>query len=142
MESPSPTNLNCMSICNNNLFASSRPVPESYPPIDGNLNKTNILGSFKHPGQAVKIITDSFGDHTIVRDRDDSAVANNEVCSDRALKTSRSCTSFDKLDARWSLQGSKSNDDLKGYKSCDENLIKFIFTKHGIRVISDIETIV
>ncbi|KAK9718446.1 Cytidylyltransferase-like [Popillia japonica] len=144
MDSPSPTNLNCMSICNNNLFSSNRPASESYPPIDSNVNKNNILNSFKHPGQAVQIITDSFGDHKIVKNRQD-AVKDNEVraAGDQStLKSSRSCTNFDKLDTRWSLQGSKSNDDLKGYKNCDENLIKFIFTKHGIQVISDIETIV
>ncbi|KAI4460449.1 nicotinamide mononucleotide adenylyltransferase [Holotrichia oblita] len=106
--------------------------------------------NFKHPGQAVQIITDSFGDHKIVKNRQDP-IRDNEVCGGdgvgqksppNTLKTSQSCTNFDKLDTRWSLQGSKSNDDLNGYKNCDENLIKFIFTKHGIQVISDIETIV
>lgn len=153
MDSPSPTSLNCMSICNNNLFSGNRSYPESYPPIDSvdHLNKSNVLNSFKHPGQAVKIITDSLGEHTIVKCREDS---DNEVRSintaehrhyrrENSLKTSQSCTNFDIVDRdKWSVQSSKSNGDLKGYKSCDENLIRFIFTKHGIQVISDVETVV
>lgn len=59
----------------------------------------------------------------------------------KTLKGSKSCTSFDSLDST-KLKSGRSSTNLKECKSCDENLIKFIFTKHGIQVISNVETIV
>lgn len=93
----------------------------------------------KHPGQAVKIITESTGEHKIVRD--DSKT---EVCTeqDRPLKSSRSLSNFEKVSEEMNSNNGRPNNTLKECKSCDENLIKFIFTKHGIQVISDVETIV
>ncbi|CAG9819104.1 unnamed protein product [Phaedon cochleariae] len=90
------------------------------------------------PGQAVKIITESSGDHKIIR----SEATGKEVCKedDNVLKSSRSYSNFEEV-MKNDLKHSTSN-NLKECKSCDENLIKFIFTKHGIQVISDVETIV
>lgn len=140
MESPSPVGNKCLSLCNNNLF-SNHPIAYERLSIDtvDSVNKANILNSMKHPGQAVKIITDNTGDHKIVKD------TTNEVCSSkgkRSMKSSKSCANFDALDDNRAMKNSKSNTNLKDCKSCDENLIKFIFTKHGIQVISDVETIV
>lgn len=89
----------------------------------------------KHPGQAVKIITDDAGEHKIIKN-DTVEVGKS------SLATSKSCTNFEAIDTQYTMKNSKSNTNLKDYKSCDENLIKFIFTKHGIQVISDVETIV
>lgn len=137
MESPSPTN--CMYICNNNLF--SRQSYDKRMSIDtvDSYTKTNIANNMKHPGQAVKIITESTGVHKIVRDEANSK----EVCKEeQVLKSSKSYTNFDDVESKGRLKHSKSNASFKEYKGCDENLIKFIFTKHGIQVISDVETIV
>lgn len=137
MESPSPTN-NCMTICNNTIF-SSRTYEHrlSIDTVDS-VTKSNILNTGRHPGQAVKIITESTGNHKIIK--------SNEVCTDdknRPLKTSKSCANIEQLHQKDNnIKNSKSNANLKEYKSCDENLVKFIFTKHGIQVISDVETIV
>lgn len=135
IESPSPISGKCMSICNNNIFTSSADTYVSIDTVD-NMNKTNIVSSLKHPGQAVKIITDDMGEHKIVKENSD------EVRKSKALTTSKSCTNFEAIDNQCTVKNSKSNSNLKDYKSCDENLIKFIFTKHGIQVISDVETIV
>lgn len=136
MESPSPISGKCMSICNNNIFTSRS--DNTYVSIDtvDSMNKTNIVSSMKHPGQAVKIITDDMGEHKVVKESSD------EVRKSKALTTSKSCTNFEAIDTHRTVKNSKSNSNLKDYKSCDENLIKFIFTKHGIQVISDVETIV
>lgn len=137
MESPSPIN-NCMMICNNTLFSSrSYEHRLSIDTVDS-ITKTNILNTGRHPGQAVKIVTESTGAHKIIK--------GNEVCKDEKnppLKASKSCANIEQLDQKDSnIKNSKSNANLKEYKSCDENLVKFIFTKHGIQVISDVETIV
>nr|XP_023029131.1 nicotinamide/nicotinic acid mononucleotide adenylyltransferase 3 isoform X1 [Leptinotarsa decemlineata]XP_023029132.1 nicotinamide/nicotinic acid mononucleotide adenylyltransferase 3 isoform X1 [Leptinotarsa decemlineata] len=130
MGSPSPTN--CMYICNNNLFSRREPSPD--------ITKANLLNSLKHPGQAVKIITESSGEHKIIRDDGrDPEVGNSE---DDSLKTSKSYPHFDEIDAVSNTTCNSTKTNLKECKSCDENLIKFIFTKHGIQVISDVETIV
>ncbi|KAJ8965274.1 hypothetical protein NQ314_004237 [Rhamnusium bicolor] len=138
MESPSPTN--CMYICNNNLFTRhSFDKNMSVETVDS-YTKSNIINNMKHPGQAVKIITESSGEHKIIRDEGN----NKEVCKEegQVLKSSKSYTHFDEIGGKNTLKHSKSNTNLKECKSCDENLIKFIFTKHGIQVISDVETIV
>ncbi|XP_022918289.1 nicotinamide/nicotinic acid mononucleotide adenylyltransferase 3 isoform X2 [Onthophagus taurus] len=58
-ESPSPINLNCINLCNSNLFS----------------NRQEVL---KKPGLAVKIITDNTGEHVVVHDN-----GNEEVYLDR-----------------------------------------------------------
>ncbi|KAJ8920060.1 hypothetical protein NQ315_011714 [Exocentrus adspersus] len=124
IDSPSPTN--CMYICNNNLFV-RQAFDKRIDTVDGYAKK--------HPGQAVKIITESTGEHKIVREEPSSK----EVCKEEVLKGSKSCTNFEEIERKAGLKHSKSNSNLK---ECDENLIRFIFTKHGIQVISDVETIV
>lgn len=108
MESPTKTGSKCLSICNNNVFASETYEKLTIDTVDS-INKINTI---KHPGQAVKIITDDSGEHIVVKQG-----AEVGKCSEKkALSTDT--------------------------KSCDKNMIKFIFTKHGIEVISDVETIV
>lgn len=129
----SPSSMNCMNICNNNLFV--RQIPISIDTVD-TFTKTNLNTPKKHPGQAVKIITDCTGEHKVIKKE--------EVCrdEDKTLKNSKSYSSFDTIEARRNLKRTNSSTSLDECKSCDENLIKFIFTKHGIEVISDVETIV
>lgn len=133
IESPTTGN-KCLSICNNNIFASETYEKLTIDTVDS-MNKSNVINNIKHPGQAVKIITGQGGEHTVVKE--------NEVrkCTEKkVLTTSKSCTDFEAVDAQCTVN--KSSSHLKDSKSCDENLIKFIFTKHGIQIISDIETIV
>ncbi|RZC42954.1 nicotinamide mononucleotide adenylyltransferase 1 [Asbolus verrucosus] len=137
MESPSPTN--CMIICNNTLFSRHYEKRLSIDTVD-NITKSNTLNSMRHPGQAVKIITESNGDHKIVKEGLDPKEVRKE--EKKTLKNSKSCANIDELQNKNNFKNSKSNTNLKECKSCDENLIKFIFTKHGIQVISDVETIV
>lgn len=94
-----------------------------------NINKTNKL---RHPGQAVKIMTETSVDRKLIK--------KNEVCNEK-LKNSQSCTNFQQTGLKEPLN-TRMNVPLKECKSCDDTLIKFIFTKHGIQVISDVETIV
>lgn len=139
MESPSPTDSHCISICNNNLFIKSIVTKTSHPSIDTvDASANNKLNAFRHPGQAVKILTDNSGEHTVLK---------NEVRTHQAstkeygiLKTSKSCSNFEH--SKVELKTSRSNSEICDYQNCDENMIKFIFTKHGIQVISDIETVV
>lgn len=138
MESPSPISGNCMSLCNNNLF-SNKYDRLSIDTVDS-VNKLNTVNISKHPGQAVKIITEVSGEHKVVKEGKDQK---NEVRKRNEMKSSKSCTNFDALGkSSTGIKNSQSNSSLKDCKSCDENLIKFIFTKHGIQVISDVETIV
>ncbi|KAH1027590.1 nicotinamide/nicotinic acid mononucleotide adenylyltransferase 1 isoform X1 [Dendroctonus ponderosae] len=132
---PSPTN--CLYICNNNIFnRNSRLDKMSVGSIDS--FKSHIqIPTTRHPGQAVKIVTESSGDHRILRDE----VRMKKTGDVKGIKSAKSCANFDEIDLKKSRQGT-SNSGLKECKSCDENLIKFIFTKHGIQVISDVETIV
>lgn len=134
MESPSPPDSNCINICNNNLFIKSIVTKPSHPSIDTVDASANKLNSFRHPGQAVKILTDNSGEHTVLK---------NEVRTRQApgiLKASKSCASF--AHSKVELKTSRSNSEICDYQNCDENMIKFIFTEHGIQVISDIETVV
>lgn len=136
----SPSSMNCMNICNNNLFV--RQTYEKRMSIDmvDSFTKGNLINNqMKHPGQAVKIITDDVGEYKIVKKQDGKEVCKTE---EKTLKNSKSYSCFDALDTKRSLKRTNSGSNLKEYKSCDENLIKFIFTKHGIEVISDVETIV
>lgn len=107
-----------------------------------NITRANNFNLIKLPGQAVKIISDSKGEHKVIREPPEinKKVCKNEDSQSTQMKTSRSCTNF--VEAKKPLKICKSNTDLKDCKNCDENLIKFIFTKHGIQVISDVETIV
>lgn len=139
MESPSPTDNHCISICNNNLFLknlTTKSSPDNTDSVDSAAN--NKINQFRHPGQAVKILTDNSGEHTIIR---------NKVCTNSTstkefgmLKSSKSCTHFEQNKPEF--KSSRSNSQICDYQNCDENMIKFIFTKHGIQVISDIETVV
>lgn len=138
LEPPSP--MNCMNICNNNLFL-RQPFDKGMA-IDmvDSFSKTSVISSqMKHPGQAVKIITEDVSEHKVVRKPNGKEVRKME---EKLLKNSKSYSCFDAIDMKRSLKRSNSGTNLKEYKSCDENLIKFIFTKHGIEVISDVETIV
>lgn len=136
----SPKSLNCMNICNNNLF-----LHETYDKrmtidaIDSFTKPNTTASQRKHPGQAVKIITEPTGEHKVVRNE---ITGNKEVCreGDETLKESKSFGHFNAIETPGRLK--RTNTKLKECKSCDETLIKFIFTKHGIEVISDVETIV
>ncbi|KAK4875167.1 hypothetical protein RN001_011589 [Aquatica leii] len=67
MESPSPRHNPCFSVCNSDIL--------SIPLLNTNLlinrvdsiNKANI-NTAKHPGQAIKIITESSGEHKLLKD--------------------------------------------------------------------------
>lgn len=118
MESPSPISGKCLSICNNNIFASQTYEKLTIDTVDS-INKTNLTNTAKHPGQAVKIITDDTGEHTVVKE-------GSEVCK----STQKKIRSFE--GAQCTVKNS----------NCDENLIKFVFTKHGVQIISDKESIV
>lgn len=139
MESPTPISNRCLVICDSTF---SRKSNNNDNTLD-NVARTNNLNMIKHPGQAVKIISDSKGEHKIIRNPPEGniKVCKNEETQSSQMKTSKSCTNFTD-EHKNSLKGCKSNADLKECKSCDENLIKFIFTRHGIQVISDVETIV
>lgn len=112
--------------------------------VDGLARKHEFTSS-KQAEKPVKILTEKSGLHKIVQDK------NAEVCKIRtgdvdtkrnSLKSSKSCVDIAKSEKNIPISSSKSNTDLQDRKNCDENLIKFIFTKHGIQVISDVETIV
>lgn len=148
MESPSPTHNNpCFNVCNNNLLPNYNCQIMPIDTVD-NVSKTNTLNNMsKHPGQAIKIITESTGEHKIIKENKKNM---KEVCKKevedksptRDMKVSKSCSNVYSPDKSNLPSSSKSSSDIKSQKSCDENLIKFIFTKHGIQVISDVETIV
>lgn len=133
METPSPISNNCLSLCNNNIFSTNY-ERLTINTVDG-VAKGNVINLTKHPGQAVKIITEDTGEHKIIKD------AKEVGSSKKTIKASKSCTDFYE-EKNGTLKSSKSNANLKDCKNCDENLVKFIFTKHGIQVISDVETIV
>lgn len=124
----SPNSLNCMNICNNNLFVrqayDTRLTTDTIEAFDISNNQ------LKHPGQAVKVITT------------ERKLANEkEVCTEKdSYRESTRYRHFNAIETTGRLK--RTNTKLKECKSCDENLIKFIFTKHGIEVISDVETIV
>lgn len=60
MDSPSPSSNNCINICNNNLFPNADTEPKALTVTnEETINKINK--SVRHPGQAIKIITDSSG---------------------------------------------------------------------------------
>lgn len=126
----SPNSLACMNICNNNLFL--RPTYDkriSTATIESFDNSNNPR---KHPGQAVQVITT---ERKLVHNE---VIKDKEVCKEK--DASKSYTHFNAIETPGRLK--RMNTKLKECKSCDENLIKFIFTKHGIEVISDVETIV
>lgn len=130
-DSPTPTN--CLYICNNNIF-NSNPLRFEGAPI-------------KHPGQAVKIVQSHLGKFDVSNKNQSCSKHHqvgiiNDIGGEGAtIKSSKSCTSF--ADSKVRQSGvEQSGFNLKECKSCDENLIKFIYTKHGIQVISDVETIV
>lgn len=129
----SPNSLTCMNICNNNLF-----VRQSYDTrlsVDTIEAFDNSNNQRKHPGQAVQVITT---ERKLVHNEE---VNEKEVCKEKdAFTESKSFRHFDAIETSGRLK--RTNTKLKECKSCDENLIKFIFTKHGIEVISDVETIV
>lgn len=136
----SPNSLNCMNLCNNNIFVRQSYDKRMSVDVMDSFTKTNTTNYQRcHPGQAVKIITESTGDHKVICNK---VPGDKEVCREDvdALKESRSFTHFNAIETPGRLK--RTNTELKEYKSCDENLIKFIFTKHGIEVISDVETIV
>lgn len=145
MESPSPVNNRCLVICDT---AFSRKSSNDFNSLD-TIARTNTINMIKHPGQAVKIVSDAKGEHKIIREPPETniKVCNNDEqhsqpppTTSTQMKTSKSFTNF--VEVKNSMKVCKSNADLKECKSCDENLIKFIFTRHGIQVISDVETIV
>lgn len=132
-ETDSPTPTNCLYICNNNIF-NSNPLR-----FDG--------GPIKHPGQAVKIVQSQLGKYDVSNKNQAGSkhhqvgIINDSGGEGAAIKSSKSCTNFADSQVR-RPGGEQSGFNLKECKSCDENLIKFIYTKHGIQVISDVETIV
>ncbi|KAF2905098.1 hypothetical protein ILUMI_01082 [Ignelater luminosus] len=69
MESPSPTHNNpCFNVCNNNLLPNYNCQIMPIDTVD-NVSKTNTLNNMsKHPGQAIKIITESTGEHKIIKE--------------------------------------------------------------------------
>lgn len=134
-----------MNICNNNLFSRQQQEQDSalinsrrmsIDMVDSSVIKmNNFVNVLKHPGQAVKIQTKL--DET---DKKDIKInkKNDKVCN--VMKQSKSLSNFNEIFDDKMKKPTQTQ--LKECKSCDENLIKFIFTKHGIKVISDVETIV
>lgn len=143
LTSPS-TFSNCMNICNNNLFNRFQ-SNDNFSNIDAvdisKKNQTSIsVTNYKHPGQAVKIKTEKMTAEKVNLEKVGSASSSNENPAKKSLRNAKSTNDFPSLGKNSS--DFKSEDSLKNCKSCDENLIKFIFSKHGIEVISDVETIV
>lgn len=104
-----------LSTSNTKLLGSKTSVFCCGESSEGKINK-----KIPHPGQAVKVVTDSLGGHTVLK---------SEVCT-YSTKEGSNSAHFD---------GSTSC--MKSSKSY-EDIIKFIFTEHGIRVLSEKETVV
>lgn len=126
---------------------------------------TNVKTLLNRPGQAVQIVTDTTSTHTIEHDDEDEV----GECSISTIKLptpaveDSKCNSFglnklaylsdSHLDC---IAGSNGgfNDTENGFETLSEtgmpstsdrsqnDLIKFVFTSHGIRVISDKEYVV
>lgn len=125
------------------------------------LNVKSLLG---RPGGAVKIVTNAIGAHTIERDDGDDEVGENKSLSTIMLspnrfvdKTKVENLSDNHLDKIGGLIGDGNGDSCFEALSEDEHtvrkmpgtsarsqndLIQFVFTSHGIRVISDKEYVV
>ncbi|KAB0795020.1 hypothetical protein PPYR_11859 [Photinus pyralis] len=66
MESPSPTRNPCFNVCNNTIIPISSYNNNSM--LNNRTAKMNHANVIKHPGQAIKIITESTGEHKLVKD--------------------------------------------------------------------------
>ncbi|KAL3270079.1 hypothetical protein HHI36_009137 [Cryptolaemus montrouzieri] len=139
----SPSLSNCMNICNNNLFnkfqTNNRLTIDTVDNVKKNQPSFGIT-SQKHPGQAVKI-----GTKEKIEDKKTNKEVGSKSSSDARLyfENSKSANELRSIKTNEKNDFSrKSDESLKECKSCDENLIKFIFSKHGIQIISDVETIV
>lgn len=104
--------------------------------VDNSVIKmNNFVNVLKHPGQAVKVTTKS----PESTKNESNAIKKHEKVGS-LMKHSKSLSNFNEIFEEKCKKSGQTQ--LKECKSCDENLIKFIFTKHGIKVISDVETIV
>ncbi|KAK5644960.1 hypothetical protein RI129_006260 [Pyrocoelia pectoralis] len=69
MESPSPTRNPCFNVCNNTIIQipayNNNLLNNRVGVTTAKMNHTNVI---KHPGQAIKIITESTGEHKLVKD--------------------------------------------------------------------------
>lgn len=126
---------------------------------------TNVKTLLNRPGQAVQIVTDSSGTHTIEHEDEVGECSISTIKLPATVGDSRDCNSFgmNKLaylsDNHLDCIAGRSNGDgfnesennfetlsEAGMPStsdrCQNDLIKFVFTSHGIRVISDKEYVV
>lgn len=112
------------------LTKNTNKLPESKTNVFccGETNEGKSNKKFLHPGQAVKVVTDSLGGHTVLK---------SEVCTYSTKDGSNSAH----FDGNEKLHVSDSTSCMKSSKSY-EDIIKFIFTEHGIRVLSEKETVV
>ncbi|KAF5287537.1 hypothetical protein FQR65_LT12208 [Abscondita terminalis] len=116
MDSPSPMHNPCFHVCSSDIL--SIPLLNTNLVINNrvdSLNKSNNINMVKHPGQAIKIITESSGEHKLLKD---GKVETKQVC--------------------------KKEDKMKipayNVENTTENSTKVVFSKYGIQVISDVET--
>ncbi|KAF5274006.1 hypothetical protein FQA39_LY01121 [Lamprigera yunnana] len=125
MESPSPTHNPCFNVCRSDIL--------SIPLLNSNLltnnrfdalSKTNNINMSKHPGQAIKIITESTGEHKLFRE---VKADTKQVCKNNSSSANRE----DKPKAMYS-----------GPDNAIDTSTKVVFSKYGIQIISDVETMV
>lgn len=154
---PSPLDNNIF-ITINNANDSNNYRKMSIDTVDSANNKinSNKSASPPHPGQAVKIITEMTGEHKIIEkvggDPSNSTkyfveTPNSRIHDNNVVKSAKSCQNFNNkrpTTSRQRIKSSKSNAEISelNKQNSDEASIKFIFTKEGIQVISDIETAV
>lgn len=122
---------------------------------------TNVKTLLNRPGQAVQIVTDSSGTHTIEHEDE---VGENSISTIKLPATDSDCSPFgmnklaylsdNHLDCIVGSNGDGFNDSENSFETlseagmpstsdrCQNDLIKFVFTSHGIRVISDKEYVV
>lgn len=125
---------------------------------------TSVKTLLNRPGQAVQIVTDSSGTHTIEHEDE---VGENSISTIKLPATAvadSDCSPFgmnklaylsdNHLDCIVGSNGDGFNDSENSFETlseagmpstsdrCQNDLIKFVFTSHGIRVISDKEYVV
>lgn len=124
---------------------------------------TNVKTLLNRPGQAVQIVTDTSGKHTIEHEDEVGECSISTIKLPSAIGDSK-CNSFgmnklaylsdNHLDCIAGSNGDGFNESENSFETlseagmpstsdrCQNDLIKFVFTSHGIRVISDKEYVV
>lgn len=125
---------------------------------------TNVKTLLNRPGQAVQIVTDTSGKHTIEQEDEVGECSISTIKLPATTVGNSKCNSFgmnkltylsdNHLDCIAGSNGDGFNDSENRFETLSEeglpstsdrsqnDLIKFVFTSHGIRVISDKEYVV